>query len=80
MNREEILMIRKQRVNDFLSKAQEKKESENLKSLNVLELQFLKYDLGLMGINEKSIISLNSKDKKNYQRTINKENNARKRK
>lgn len=80
MNREEILMIRKQRVNDFLSKAQEKKESEFLKSLNVLELQFLKYDLGLMGINEKSIISLNSKDKKNYQRTINKENNARKRK
>ena len=80
MNREEILMIRKQRVNDFLSKAQEKKESEFLKSLNVLELQFLKYDLGLMEINEKSIISLNSKDKKNYKRTINKENNARKRK
>ena len=80
MNREEILMIRKQRVNDFLSKVQEKKESEFLKSLNVLELQFLKYDLGLMGINEKSIISLNSEDKKPYQRTINKENNARKRK
>lgn len=80
MNREEILMIRKQRVNDFLSKVQEKKESEFLKSLNVLELQFLKYDLGLMGINEKSIISLNSEDKKTYQRTINKENNARKRK
>ena len=57
MNREEILMIRKQRVNDFLSKVQEKKESEFLKSLNVLELQFLKYDLGLMGINEKSIIT-----------------------
>ena len=80
MNREEILMIRKQRVSDFLSKVQEKKESEFLKSLNVLELQFLKYDLGLMGINEKSIISLNSEDKKNYQRTINKENNVRKRK
>lgn len=80
MNREEILMIRKQRVNDFLSKVQEKKESEFLKSLNVLELQFLKYDLGLMGINEKSIISLNSEDKKTYQRTINKENNSRKRK
>ena len=80
MNREEILMIRKQRVNDFLSKVQEKKESEFLKSLNVLELQYLKYDLGLMGINEKPIISLNSEDKKTYQRTINKENNARKRK